>query len=352
MVRSKVWLGLVLVAGCGGAAGVGGSAGGAAGQGGAPEDAGAAGAAGGPSDVFLPAPQPGLGFQVEPAPFPVAAGKEQYYCYRLPIPVDHDFDLTRIETRFGKGAHHLLISTVDRAYEAAHGSCSANQFGFGVEPLDALSSNLRFLSGAQTPYADDPRSDLTLEPGLAFRVKRGTTLLLQVHWLNAGTTPLDARTAINFWFADAPPTQYLEAFFFYHTGIRLPAHATTEVAARCLFPDDADVVGMVSHMHQRGKRFTARRFEGALGDEVYLEESWQEPRMRMWHRPELLHIARGTGLEYRCTFQNDTAGVITDGEGAGDEMCMLVGLYTGGTQTLFGLPGLDAFPGNPCRIVP
>ncbi len=349
---------VTVVLGCGDGVGTpqgagGGGSGGAGEAGGAGAGgAGASAGAGGASDVFLAAPQPGLGFQVAPATFSVPAGEEAYYCYRLPMPVDHDFDLTRLETRFGKGAHHLLVSTVERVYEAGHGPCTASEFGFGIPPLEALAANLRFLSGAQTPYADDPRSELALEPGMAFRVKQGTTLLLQVHWLNATTAPVEAKTAINFWFADAPPTQYVEALFFYHTGIRLPAHATTDVAGRCVFADDIDVVGMVSHMHQRGTRFTTRRFDGALGEEVYAEQSWQEPKMKMWRRPELLHFARGSGLEYRCTFQNDTDGVITDGEGAGDEMCMLIGLYTGGTQTLFGFPGLDAFPGNPCRITP
>jgi hypothetical protein len=298
---------------------------------------------------LLTPPPPEQGFQVVLEPFAVEPGQEAYHCYRLPFPVGGEVDVERIESRFSTGAHHLLISTIDRAYAPGHGPCSASDFGFEVGLGDGVSANLRFLSGAQTPYAQDPTAELALEPGMAFRIREGATLLLQIHWFNAGDATQEAATALNFWYPTETPTRLLEAFFFYHTAISLPAHAVTEVTGRCLFPMDAEVVGMVSHMHARGVDFTTHAVRGgALGEQVYQESSWQEPTMKMWPASGLLDMALGEGLEYRCSFDNQTDATISEGDGAADEMCMLIGLYAGGTGTIFGFPG-TAFPSNPCQ---
>lgn len=302
--------------------------------------------------VFLAPPPEGAGFQVSLAPFSVPPGQEQYYCYRLPLPEAGEFDLARLEGRLSVGAHHLLISTIEGVYTAGQGPCSGNDFGFEIDLAQAFANNLRFLSGSQTPYAADPRFDLTLEPGMAFRVRPATTLLLQLHWLNAADADQQADTAINFWYATAPPTRLLESIFFYHGAISLPPHAQATAAGRCLFPTDVEIVGMVSHMHSRGVGFTANRFDGALGELVYAEDDWREPVMKMWSASGLLGIGAGAGLEYRCQFDNQTDQTITTGETAGDEMCMLIGLYAGGTETIFGFPGIDAYPANPCTAVP
>jgi len=301
---------------------------------------------------FLAAPPEGQGRQVTLPPFTIAAGQEAYWCYTLPFPESAQVDLARIESRFSLGAHHLLLSTVEGNFATGSGPCGPSDFGYHVTIASAYTGNLRFLSGAQTPYSTDPRAELRLEDGMAFRVRPNTKLLAQLHWANTTEAPMTAETAINLWWATTPPTKLLEAFFFYHTGFSIPPHSTVDVAGRCTFPLDAEVVGMVSHMHARGTRLTARRWDGGLGAQVYEESSWQEPQMKMWPGAGLLNIASGTGLEYRCTFTNPGAGTIVEGEGAGDEMCMLIGLYAGGTRTLFGFPGLSGVPNNPCIDVP
>jgi hypothetical protein len=314
-------------------------------------DAALSGAPDAAPDSLLPPPPDGEGVQVALAPFEVAPGEEVYWCYTLSFPAG-EVDVARIETRFGLGAHHLLISTIEGDYAEGDGRCTPNEFGWGVSLQAAFGSNLRFLSGTQTPYAEDPRSDLVLEDGMAFRFRAGTKLLAQVHWANTTDAPQAAPTVINFWYATSTTTRLLEAFFFYHTGFSIPAHAQAEVAGRCTFPSDVEVVGMVSHMHARGVNFTAHSFAGTLGDLVYEETDWQEPVMKMWStQAGLLDVAAGEGFEYRCFFDNQSDATIVEGDSAGDEMCMLIGLYAGGDGTVFGFPGIT-FPGNPCVAVP
>jgi hypothetical protein len=269
----------------------------------------------------------------------------------VPFPVATEVDIARIESRFSLGAHHLLLSTIEGEHATGSGRCNANDFGFGVGLTDAVAGNLRFLSGSQTPYSADPRSDITLETGMAFRFRPGTKLLAQLHWANTTDASMTASAAINFWYADTTPTRLLEAIFFYHAAIAIPPRASVEIAGRCTLPSAVEVVGLVSHMHARGTGFTTRRWNGALGEVVYEESSWAEPQMKMWPASGLLTLTAGEGLEYRCLFTNDTDATITDGDSAGDEMCMLIGLYAGGTRTLFGFPGAP-FPNNPCVDVP
>jgi hypothetical protein len=283
--------------------------------------------------------------------FEVQPGEERYYCYTLPIPADADFYLERVEQRFSLGAHHMLISTAETQFEEGHGPCSANEFGWNVDFIQAFTANLRFLSGAQTPYFDDPRAELALEPGMAFDVKAGSTVLLQLHWANTTDSVQTAQTAINWWYADGEPTRLLESFFFYHSGIALPPHESTEVAGRCTFPAGTEVVGMVSHMHARGTHFTTHRHDGALQDLVYEEDTWQEPEMKMWPSSDLLTLDNES-LEYRCFFTNETDDWIYEGDGAAEEMCMLIGLYSGGDSTIWGFPGQGGLIGNVCSDVP
>ncbi len=302
--------------------------------------------------AFLAPPPAGAGLQVTLPSFTVAPGEEVYWCVTMPFPAGGQVDVARIESRFNLGAHHMLLSTIDGNHAAGNGRCGAGDFGYGVSLVQAFTGNLRFLSGAQTPYSTDPRADLVLDPGMAFRFRPGTTLLAQLHWANTTEAPIDAATAINFWYATTPPSRLLEAFFFYHQGFRIPAHASAEVAGRCTFPRDVEIIGMVSHMHARGTLLTARRWSGALGETVYQEASWQEPQMKMWPGTAPLTVAAGAGLEYRCAFTNDGDTPIVEGEGAGDEMCMLIGLYAGGDRTVFGFPGASGVPQNPCVAVP
>ena len=302
---------------------------------------------------LLAAPEPGEGFQIDLEPFEVPSGEELYYCYRVPVPADVEVDVATIEARFTLGAHHMLALTVDETYEADQGECSAGTLAYGLSPVEAFTKNLRFLSGAQTPYSEDPRMKLDLEDGMAFRVRKGSTLFFQIHWFNVTPEPQQAKTVVNFEYAEAEPEKLLESFFFYHTDINLPPRSPSEVAGRCTFPEDSEIVGMVSHMHQRGVNFTTHKYDEAMGDLVYEEASWAEPIMKYWRSPDLLQVPSGSALEYRCFFENTTDDWIGEGDGANDEMCMLIGMYTGGSRTLFGFPGAGSgnFP-NPCVAVP
>lgn len=300
-------------------------------------------------EPFLQPPPEGDGFQVMLPEFEVPPGEEIYYCFRVPMPVDQEFDLQRIEQRFSLGAHHMLVMTVDGDYGESMAPCSQESIT-GDLPQEAVAS-LRFLGGAQTPYSEDPRAELELEDGMAFQVRNPTTLVFQLHWANTTDATQTATTAINFWYSQVEVTRYLESFFFYHTGIEVPPQSAGQAAGRCTFPMDVEVVGMVSHMHQHGTNYEAHQYDGAqLTDMVYQETRWQDPEMKFWKANDLIEIDEGQGFEYRCFYQNNTDEWIYEGEGANDEMCMLVGLYAGGTGTLFGAPGFD-YPGNPCVAV-
>lgn len=316
---------------------------------------GAGGSPEAPAPLTLDPPPAGEGFQIAAAPFLVQPGQEVYYCERVKLPVDADFDVQRIHARYSNGAHHLLVLSVDEEYPPLHGTCDAGTLGYELSQEELVRNNLRFIGGSQTPYLASPESDGTFDEGLAIRVRKGATILLQQHFLNTGPAPVEAKTLINVHFARTPPQKLLESFFFYHIDVDVPAHAEADAAARCTFPPGTEVLGMVSHMHKRGVWYKAHEVVGdALGQMLYETTEWQEPQMKTWPGNAMLQMG-GKTVEYRCHYKNESDQRIQTGEsGEYDEMCMLIGFYTGGTETLWGLPGVSraAWPGNPCVAVP
>ncbi len=292
----------------------------------------------------IAAPAADEGFQIKLSSFKVMPGEEVYYCHRVPVPVAANVDLERIHTTFSKGSHHILIFNADAALPAAEGACSQGGFTLGVPLGEVARQNLRFLTGSQTPGAEAPQADTDFRgSGLGLALAAGGTLFMQQHFVNTGTTPIDARAVLNFWFAKQPVARHIESYFFFNPLINVPPHGEQEVAARCRFPAGTEVAGMVSHMHQHGVYFSAHRaMNDQLTEMLYESRDWAEPTPRAWAPGSMLKMSDGESIEYRCRFQNPGDTAIRVGESASDEMCMLIGFYVGGRSTIWGLPGLGA----------
>ncbi|MDP6934647.1 MAG: hypothetical protein QGG40_17125, partial [Myxococcota bacterium] len=96
---------------------------------------------------------------------------------------------------------------------------------------------------------------------------------------------------------------------------------------RCLMNEDVDVLFLASHTHQLGVEFTIAPYDGeTVGEVFYRNTDWHDPMIVQYETP--MPVAAGTGFEYTCTWQNDSAEEINYGLTSLDEMCNMTMVHT------------------------
>jgi mono/diheme cytochrome c family protein len=91
--------------------------------------------------------------------------------------------------------------------------------------------------------------------GMAKRLKAGSTLRFQLHYEPNGQDVVD-QTELGFVFADAPPARVIETRAAANARFVIPAgHPNYEVSAEYRFTQSGELLGLVPHMHIRGKAF-------------------------------------------------------------------------------------------------
>jgi tetratricopeptide (TPR) repeat protein len=94
-------------------------------------------------------------------------------------------------------------------------------------------------------------------PGMAWRLDRGTDVVLQVHLLPSGK-PEEIRPSIGFHFADAPPTIRPSIAGLYIENIEIPPFERNHRREdRFTLPVPVDVIGVYPHAHYLGKSMSA-----------------------------------------------------------------------------------------------
>jgi hypothetical protein len=94
---------------------------------------------------------------------------------------------------------------------------------------------------------------LSCEPGTAFKVPKGAMLGLEVHVVTVGK-PEKSRISVGLRFPRTKVERELHHFQIHENRFEIPAHAPAfPIGARRKFERDATGIGMVSHMHLRGR---------------------------------------------------------------------------------------------------
>jgi hypothetical protein len=109
--------------------------------------------------------------------------------------------------------------------------------------------------------------------------------------------------------------------------IVLPPRTQHTEWTRCVMNEDVDVLFLASHMHGLGVEFTIAPFDGKnVGEVFYRKTDWQDPHITQYDPG--MQIKKGTGFEWRCTWNNTTPNEVHYGLSAADEMCNLTLVFT------------------------
>lgn len=273
-----------------------------------------------PNEVDLPAPSHGV--QIQTPLFEVETGKERQHCYWFKLPSDVDLDVTRIEVKYLSGSHHMNLFQTDKDMPDGDGDCFTGVFS----PMGT--NGYELLVGSQREAMD-----WQLPEGVAFKLKAHRQLMLQTHYVNAGSqkTPTGkGRVKVNL--HDEPDKSKVKAamgtMFANNVNVKIPPRQAREFTTSCQIPHDATVAALTGHFHSRGRAFSVNvAADGrAAGEEIYRSRDWDEPPFTVLATP--FKLPAGGALQYTCAFQNDTDAEVKFGPKVEtDEHCNLFAYY-------------------------
>jgi hypothetical protein len=146
---------------------------------------------------------------------------------------------------------------------------------------------------------------LVLPPGVAMKIPKGADLIFQMHYTASGVEQAD-RSSVGLVFAKRPPRYVAHTRTVNNQDFAIPPGASNhEVRSSFTFPREAAILGLMPHMHLRGKSF---RYELIYPDgrsEVVLsvpryDFNWQST----YRLVTPLRVPAGTRVACTGTFDN------------------------------------------------
>ena len=270
------------------------------------------------TDVNAPAKEGSLGtFTLEVGPFQIQPGEEKTRCAYAKVPHDFPTDLTRIQSVMNEGCHHMNLYLSFVPHE--DGSAVA----CGPETMTSL-----IAYGAQTP-----EEEVLLPSGIGLPLAANQQLVLEAHYINVTPDPIEGSGQVTLTlFEPEALEEHAGVMAFFPNQIQVPPFENATSTTRCVFPFDAELFVMNSHMHHFGTLFEAFVVDPATDPEtrtpIYTNEDWHRPEYKVLDHDDMIPVNAGDIVEFSCHYTNDTASTVyRGGSGETDEMCIFGGAY-------------------------
>src|SRR5262249_29111035 len=195
-----------------------------------------------------------------------ADGTVPYRYWAVPTNFTEDKYIQFAEIKRGEPSvvHHVIISV----REPDQGPLPpAGEIKLGQQRANPEAARDSQQSQQQRPRSTNPdsmlcgwapgMSPLTLKPGQAKLVKKGSVLIFQMHYTTNGVAAKD-RTSVGFWFSKEPVEKRLITRGIFTEQRKLvipPGDSNYESRSSYTFPEDAHINSSIPHMHVRAKHF-------------------------------------------------------------------------------------------------
>jgi hypothetical protein len=237
----------------------------------------------------------------------MAPGSEGYVCVRKTV--DKDLIIGVFDAINPPGTHHTLLTM--GTPDAPDGTTACNA---GVNRTQSV-----FGSGVGNV-------PLAFPSGVAFRMKAGTQLLLNLHLFNTGTAPISGTSGTKYkTIAEADAPVIAEGLLAGTTSINLPPGQSTTSTGYCTMSIDSTLFAVSQHMHLLGT-YEKIVVEHAAGGEAMLYEGPYKFDEQRYYTVGPVDVKKGDRVRVECTHNNTTASRVTFGESTLSEMCF-AGLY-------------------------
>jgi hypothetical protein len=270
------------------------------------------------------------------ADWTLGSGEEGYTCAKVTIEEDLYIDALRAISPVG--THHTVLS-VDRA--------TSSPLPEGTFECDAATNgqNMLFGSGVGTLPVEFPE-------GVAIKIEKGSSLVLNLHLFNVSSAPLADRSGIEVRRV-GPEEVVHEAEIVLAgkvAGLLVPPGESTQTGA-CAMSHDVTLFAVFPHMHQLGTHLKATA-EPAGGSPAVLVDAPYSFDDQVYYGVEpQLSLKSGDLVNVECTYQNPGTETVSFGDSSLEEMCF-VGLYRyprgDGGLVCSSSGGAPRIPGPPC----
>jgi hypothetical protein len=251
----------------------------------------------------------------------VAPGADVTWCTYVKNPFDREVDVVQSRGYQSKFGHHALLMEVPGAED---------RLGQSHECTDRDMTNARYLAGGS-----DGVGEFKIPEGVAFRIRPASVLMVQTHWINPSSDPVDGQTVFNIG-AHPPDGKRQSAQLFaaftsqVEVGPRAKGHASTE----CVIQSDIQFFTIGGHAHEWGThvRLTIKR-GGA--NEVLYDQPWEphfqaDPPLLSYEATKPLVLRKGDVLRVDCDYANTTNDELRFPR----EMCVGMGFYFPGDSDI------------------
>jgi mono/diheme cytochrome c family protein len=226
-------------------------------------------------------------------------GPDQFRCFVIPLNADQDEYVKKVEFRAGnaKIVHHALLfldtTGEARGREEAPGQGYSCVGGPGLDITGSL--------GGWAPGT----LPSTAPAGVAHTIKKGSDLVLQIHYHLDGKPEKD-QSIVGLTFSKDPPTKGSTLFVLRNEKIDIPAGDSQYlVKASGELPMDAEAIGIFPHAHYLCKdmKVDAHLPDGAVIPLIWIKD-WDFNWQGSYRYASPVKLPKGTRLEMQYTYDN------------------------------------------------
>jgi hypothetical protein len=269
----------------------------------------------------------------------VTPGSEIFLCYYVTLPGSAEFDVGEFQSWMSPGSsHHFIV--YQQTGQSVIGTVS--QPSGTIQDCSVGAGN--WVYATSTPGAV---VSSTMPNGVGLPFPAGQQIVLNMHFINPGSTTLYPKIKLNI--LRAKNVVYKAgALTSFNTSIDIPGATaagpgTQTVNGTCTVTAGSKVFSMSTHTHKHATAALVNFVSGGVTQEIvhtgatssYPPEQiagtgtdWEHPGVSLWKGPDFLTVQEGDTFTYSCSYVNTATTPVTVGEtAASNEMCMAVGYY-------------------------
>lgn len=266
-----------------------------------------------------PAVQPGYTRFVSPPLVDIKPGTNEEYCQWITLPADQERDVLSVIGEQSRGGHHALLyasTRTDMPVGETHPCTEDDMVSFSFLGAIGGEGNTTDISG--------------LPSGLIFRLRKGLSLVINSHYLNATPNSISGQVVLDVKFADPTPDHTVADLFANNgAGFAVEPGETASYDANCVLKQDLNFAMVTNHMHGYGISATTEliRQDGThvelVTDSVWPPEQEFNPRYVRFSQAAPLVGHKGDTYHTRCTWKNTSGSPLA----FPNEMCTGAGFY-------------------------